>query len=225
MKKKTIRQVITTFIFSKRSIDEYKTAVGRFKKNGMHRCIVALGSARLKWDNKHMQEIEEIANLCAKSIKEKDKKISFISGGGPGVMEAWLKGGYDAGIQTGGMGLKLPNEQGMNKYCNPKFSYFFEDFDPRKKALFLNSIAYVVFEGGFGTLDELFQVLALMNTRTMPTKPIFVYPADFYKNILNFDVLVKEKTISPDDAKLITFCNTKEEIIEHLYNLIDNFKS
>ena len=202
--------------------EKFDDAVEMFKKNGLYNSIAAFGSARIQPEDEHYKEIVEISKLCAERIKKNNKKISFMTGGGPAVMEAWLKGGYEVGIQTSGIGIVLPREQKMNKYCNDKYSCVFTTFAPRKQVFYEYSKAIIVFKGGFGTMDELFEALTLIATKRLRKLPIFVYPADFYKDVFNFQTFLEANTIRQDEWDFLTMCKTKEQLLEELYKIIDN---
>ena len=208
--------------FFMKVFEKFDDAVEKFKKNGLHNSIVAFGSARIKPEDKHYKEIVEISKLCAERIKKNNKKISFMTGGGPAVMEAWLKGGYEVGIQTSGIGIVLPHEQKMNDYCDEKYSCVFNTFAPRKQVFYEYAKAIIVFKGGFGTMDELFEALTLIATKRIRKVPILVYPADFYKDVFNFTTFLEANTIRQDEWDFLTMCKTKEQLLEELYKVIDN---
>ena len=200
----------------------YNHANKKLKKNGLYHGIVAFGSARIPDNDPHIKEIEEISALCATRIKEQNKKISFITGDGPSVMTAWLKPAAQVGIQTAGFAITLPFEESTSGYSDKKISYTFTNFPARKQVMFDHAMAYVIFKGGFGTMDEVFNLLVYITTGRAEKKPIFVYPKSFYKNILNFDEFVKNGTIGDDGANLLTYFDTKEELLKALFDVIDN---
>lgn len=202
----------------------YKHASRKLKKNGLHNGIVAFGSSRIPDDDPHIKDVEEISELCARKIIEQNKNISFITGDGPSVMTAWLKPAAKVGIQTAGFSITLPFEENTSGYSNEKISYTFTNFPARKQIMFDHAIAYIVFKGGFGTMDELFNLLIYITTGRAEKKPIFVYPKSFYKDVLNFDKFVEYKTIDASSINLLTFFETKEELIKALYNIIENEK-
>ncbi len=199
----------------------YKHASKKLLRNGLYSGIVAFGSSRIPDDDQHIHDIEYISELCAKRIIEKKKKISFITGDGPSVMKAWLKPAAKIGIQTSGFSITLPFEEDVSGYSDKKLSYTFTNFPARKQIMFDHAIAYVVFKGGFGTMDELFNLLIYITTGRAEKKPIFVYPKSFYKDVLNFDKFIENKTIEPDSAELLTYFDSKEELLQALYKIID----
>lgn len=221
----TCSLLISLLLLNKYNREKYKfhsyaNAKKMFKRRGLNKGIVSFGSARLKPNDEDYKEIEEISQLCAERIIKKHKRISFISGGGPGVMCAWLKSAYKLGCQTAGFCIKLPREQKTNDYC--RISYNFTNFAARKQCFFDFALCYVVFKGGFGTMDELFNLLCLIQTRKVEKKPILVYPASFYRSVFNFNNFVEKGTIDKADADLLIFCETKEDLLKKLYKVIDN---
>lgn len=205
------------------NFEEYERAREELIKNHLHKGIVAFGSARIPAFDSHIIEIEEIAKKCGERAVKEHKDISFITGGGPSVMTAWLKGAYEAGAQTAGMAMLLPHERKEDqlKYCDLKVSHVFDTFQARKAVLLEFAKCIVVFKGGFGTMDELFTALTLMKTKKIPEIPIFIYPASFYKNVLNFETFLDMKTINKEELDILQFIDSKEELLERLYKVID----
>ena len=216
-----IFSAINTYNKKNHKFHGYKHASKKLLKNGLYNGIVAFGSSRIPSDDPHIKDIEHISELCAERIAKKGKKISFITGDGPSVMTAWLKPAAKIGIQTTGFSITLPFEEGVSGYSDEKISYTFTNFPARKQVMFDHAIAYVVFKGGFGTMDELFNLLIYITTGRIEKKPIFVYPKSFYKDVLNFDNFIKDKTISADSNNLLTCFSSKEELLQALYNVID----
>jgi len=202
---------------------DYEAAKKKLANAHFPKGLVAFGSARLPMTDSHIKEVEEISALCAKRILAKGKNISFITGGGPSVMTAWLKPAYELGASTGGMALVLPHEREEDrlKFCNQETSCVLETFEARKAIMFDYAKCIVIFKGGFGTMDELYSALTLMKTNRMPEVPIFIYPASFYRDVLNFKEFINAKTIRPDEGDMMKFMNSKEELIENLYKFID----
>jgi uncharacterized protein (TIGR00730 family) len=204
--------------------DDYAKNKEKLVKANFPKGFVAFGSARISMDDQHIKEINEVACLCAKRILTKKKNISFITGGGPSVMTAWLEGAYKAGGKTGGMALLLPHEKENEqlKFCDKDSACIMKTFESRKALMYDYAKALIIFKGGFGTMDELFSALTFIKTKKMPEVPILVYPSDFYKDVLNFKTFVKAKTIEKSEYDIIKFMNSKEELLDNLYNLIDN---
>jgi uncharacterized protein (TIGR00730 family) len=132
-------------------------------------------------------------------------KMYICTGGGPGVMEAANRGAQDAGAVSVGLNIALPHEQGANPYVTPELSFKFHYFALRKMHFMMRAKALVAFPGGFGTLDELFEVLTLVQTHKAKPVPIFLYGSAYWKRLVNFDVLVEEGAISPEDVKLFSY--------------------
>lgn len=151
-----------------------------------------------------------------------DTSLMIISGGGPGVMEAANKGAYQAGGQSIGLNIVLPHEQKPNPYITPKFCFRFHYFAIRKMHFLQRARALVAFPGGFGTLDELFETLTLLQTGKANTVPVILYDKNFWTRLINFDLLVEEGLIKAEDMQLIQFVDTPEQAwqaICHCYQL------
>jgi uncharacterized protein (TIGR00730 family) len=141
------------------------------------------------------------------------------SGGGPGIMEAANRGAYEAGGKTIGLNIRLPFEQAPNPYITPSLNFEFHYFFMRKYWFAYLAKALVVFPGGFGTLDEMFEVLTLVQTEKLAKKiSIVVYGSSYWNSILNLDVLVEKGAISPQDRALFQMADTPEEAFEILKN-------
>lgn len=151
-----------------------------------------------------------------------DTSLMIISGGGPGVMEAANKGAYQAGGQSIGLNIVLPHEQKPNPYITPQFCFRFHYFAIRKMHFLQRARALVAFPGGFGTLDELFETLTLLQTGKANTVPVILYDRNFWTRLINFDLLVEEGLIKAEDMQLIQFVDTPEQAwqaICHCYQL------
>ncbi|MCS6998285.1 MAG: TIGR00730 family Rossman fold protein [Aquificaceae bacterium] len=138
----------------------------------------------------------------------------IVTGGGPGIMEAANRGGKDAGALSVGLNIQIPTEQVPNPYQNLSlnFNYFFV----RKVMLLRYSTAYLIFPGGFGTLDELFEALTLIQTNKSPPFPIILFGYDYWSKLVDFmrETMISYRTISDSDLNLISLCNTPEEVVE-----------
>lgn len=145
------------------------------------------------------------------------KKFFICTGGGPGIMEAANRGAFDAGEKTIGLNISLPMEQDPNPYLTPELNFEFHYFFMRKFWLVYPAIALIVFPGGFGTIDELMEVLTLRQTEKFK-KPrlILLYSEDYWKKIINFDALVEYGMISKEDTQLFFIANTPEEAMNIL---------
>jgi uncharacterized protein (TIGR00730 family) len=138
------------------------------------------------------------------------------TGGGPGVMEAANRGADDAGAPSIGFNITLPAEQRPNRYSTPALTFRFHYFAMRKMHLAMRANALVVFPGGFGTLDELFEILTLQQTRKAPTTPTVLFGRDYWRRVVNFDALAEHGMIEADDLALFDFADEPEEAWEAL---------
>ena len=134
-----------------------------------------------------------------------------VTGGGPGVMEAGNRGAHEAGGISIGLNIVLPHEQAPNTYVTPYLSFQFHYFALRKMHFLLRAKAVAVFPGGFGTFDEFFELLTLIQTGKMKPMPILLFGEDFWSRVINFEALAEEGTISARDLDLITWCETADE--------------
>jgi uncharacterized protein (TIGR00730 family) len=139
-----------------------------------------------------------------------------VTGGGPGIMEAGNRGAWDAGAKTMGMNITLPHEQAPNPYITPNLCFQFHYFAVRKMHLLLRAKAAVFFPGGYGTLDELFETLTLIQTLKMNPIPIVLVGEEFWSRLVDWDYLSLEGTISAEDLDLFRICDTAEEAWAHI---------
>ena len=154
----------------------------------------------------------------------KDKRIYICTGGGPGIMEAANRGAYEAGAANVGLNILLPHEQQSNRYITPELCFKFHYFALRKMHFMMRAKALVAFPGGFGTMDELFEVLTLVQTTKVKPVPIILFDRAFWQKLFNFDLLIEEGMISPQDVDLFHFVDTPEAawaIIKDFYSLPD----
>lgn len=147
---------------------------------------------------------------------KKDREYVVCTGGGPGVMEAANRGAYDAGEASIGLNISLPFEQKPNPFVAPHLCFNFHYFAMRKMHFLLRAKALVIFPGGFGTLDELFEALTLRQTGRMQDLPIVMFGQKFWENTINFQNLVDSGVISPHDLDLFVYVKTAREAWEHI---------
>ncbi len=153
----------------------------------------------------------------AKDLKSRRNRFVVTSGGGPGIMEAANRGAWEAGGKTIGLNIKLPFEQMPNRYITPALNFEFHYFFMRKYWFAYLAKALVVFPGGFGTLDEMFEILTLSQTQKLAKKiTVLLYGSNYWQQVLNLDVLVDKGTISPRDRELFDFADTPEKAFEIL---------
>lgn len=175
-------------------------------------CISVFGSARTKPDDKYYQMAVNISEMLAK------RGYGVITGGGPGIMEAGNKGAQMAGGKSVGLNIELPFEQSGNKYIdedsNLKFDYFFV-----RKVIFVKySQGFVVVPGGFGTMDELFEALTLIQTKKINNRPVVLIGSEYWQGLIDWikDVMLKQGNISPEDLDLFRIVDSEEEAIKYI---------
>ena len=150
------------------------------------------------------------------------EQLFICTGGGPGIMEAANRGAQEMGAPTVGLNIVLPHEQSGNPYVSPSLNFKFHYFALRKMHFMMRAKALVAFPGGFGTLDELFEVITLVQTGKAKPVPIILFGSDYWKRLIDFDVLVEEGAISPDDLKLFEYVDDPQvawDAIRKFYQL------
>ena len=172
---------------------------------------------------KYYAEAYNLAKIASeRSIIENGKRQFVVcSGGGPSIMEAANKGASDAGAESVGLNIILPHEQAPNRYVTPYLSLNFHYFALRKMHFLLRAKAVAVFPGGFGTFDEFFELLTLIQTGKMKPMPILLFGKEFWTRVVNFDALAEEGTISRKDLDLFRWCETADEAWEHIARFYD----
>lgn len=184
-----------------------------------------LRRARALARNAHYYEkARAFGDLVAQySAGKQPRDMLFVcTGGGPGIMEAANRGAHEAGGISVGLSIALPMEEAANPFVTPALSFKFHYFALRKMHFMMRAKALVAFPGGFGTLDELFEVITLVQTRKARQVPIVLFGSDYWKRLVNFDLLVEEGVISPADLGLFQFADAPEaawEIIKSFYRL------
>jgi uncharacterized protein (TIGR00730 family) len=144
------------------------------------------------------------------------EKLYICTGGGPGIMEAANRGAHEVGKPSVALNIVLPHEQQANPYVTPELSFKFHYFALRKMHFMMRAKALVAFPGGFGTLDELFEVMTLVQTRKARPVPILLFGSDYWKRLINLQVLVDEGTISADDLKLFVYVDKPQDAWQHI---------
>jgi hypothetical protein len=189
-------------------------------------CVSIFGSARIKPDNKYYLLAEKIAYKISKA------GYGVITGGGPGIMEAGNKGAHNGEGTSVGLNIELPFEQHYNPYIDKDKNLNFDYFFVRKVMFVKYSQGFVVMPGGFGTLDELFEAVTLIQTKKIGKFPIILVGTDFWSGLIdwiNTVLIEKEKTIHLEDMNLIKIVDTEDEVVKALddfykkYNLSPNF--
>jgi uncharacterized protein (TIGR00730 family) len=153
----------------------------------------------------------EFAALVTARSQHLDTPIYVVTGGGPGIMEAGNRGAHEAGGKSIGLNIVLPHEQAPNDYITPELCFQFHYFGLRKMHFLMRSIALVCFPGGFGTLDELFETMTLIQTGKCRKRPILLFGREFWSRLIDFDLLIDTGMISPGDVELFHYVESAEE--------------
>jgi uncharacterized protein (TIGR00730 family) len=209
---------------SLRILSEYLAPLDRFRRRRIRDTIVFFGSARVPEDDgpmsRYYREARELARLMtvwSNGLANSSRRFVVCTGGGPGIMEAANRGASDAGGETIGLNIGLPFEQKPNPYITPDLSLEFHYFFMRKFWFAYLAKALVVFPGGFGTLDEMAEVLTLTQTKKLEKKiVILIYGTEYWKEVLNFDAMVKHGMISREDLDLFQWADDPKTAAEIL---------
>jgi uncharacterized protein (TIGR00730 family) len=173
----------------------------------------ALAAAQRQLDHSlYYDQARQFARLVARYSRDcvAQRRLYICTGGGPGIMEAANRGAHDEGMPNVGLNIALPHEQGANPYITPSLNFKFHYFAMRKMHFMMRAKALVAFPGGYGTLDELFEVLTLVQTRKAKPVPILLYGSRYWKSLLNFDALLEAGAISPEDLDLFRYVDEPE---------------
>jgi len=170
----------------------------------------------LKKSVKYYDVARDFGRLVSQADVFKDRKLVVVTGGGPGIMEAANRGAHDAGAKNIGLNITLDMEQGPNPYISPEFCFRFHYFAIRKMHFVMRARALVAFPGGFGTMDELFEVLTLVQTGKKTRLPIVLVGKDYWQDVINFPNMAKWGYIAKEDLKLFRYAETGAEILRHI---------
>lgn len=236
-----------------RILSEYLEPRARLQRHGVENTIVFFGSARFRdresaelmlakaetdeekrlaevalKGSKYYEEARELANMIstwAHENRDAGPQFFVCSGGGPGIMEAANRGAHEAGALSVGFNISLPFEQQPNRYITPDLSFDFHYFFMRKLWFAYLGKALIAFPGGFGTLDELLELLTLVQTRKLRKKVlILIYGREYWERVINMEALVEYGTISPEDVELFHFVDSPQEAYAKLTTwLTDNY--
>ena len=173
---------------------------------------------------RYYDQARKFAQLVATYSADKPaaERLFIATGGGPGIMEAANRGAHEMGAPNVGLNIALPHEQKANPYVTPSLSFKFHYFALRKMHFMMRAKALVAFPGGFGTLDELFEVITLVQTGKAKPVPIVLFGSDYWRRLCNMDMLVEEGAVSPEDLKLFTYVDDPQaawEAIRSFYRL------
>ncbi len=189
-------------------------AAGKATDLQRKRAVAAVEMARYYED---ARRLSRLLTEWAKTIPSKKHRFVVTSGGGPGIMEAANRGAYEAGGKTIGLNIRLPFEQAPNPYITPALNFEFHYFFMRKLWFAYLSKALVVFPGGFGTLDEMFEILTLTQTQKLAKKiTVLIYGPEYWKKVFNLEALVDTGAISPKDIDLFQYADSPEQAFEFL---------
>ncbi len=168
----------------------------------------------------HAREFARTVARYSASCPKADQ-LFICTGGGPGIMEAASRGAHDEGALNVGLNIALPHEQAANPYVSPELSFKFHYFALRKMHFMMRAKALLAFPGGFGTLDELFEVITLVQCKKAKPVPILLFGSDYWKRLINLDVLVEEGAISPDDLELFQYVDDPQTAWQHIVKFYD----
>jgi len=221
---------------------EYLKTELRLRERGINSTVVLFGGARIPEPGKdawaarnetqrqnllaasvfydEARRFAQYVSLTSKALDGRDYVV--VTGGGPGVMEAGNRGAADVGATSIGLGIVLPHEQAPNLYVTPELSFNFHYFATRKIHFLLRARAVAIFPGGFGTLDEFFETLTLIQTGRMERIPVLLFGIEFWRKVINFEALAEAGTIGPEDHHLFTIVDSAAEgwaVIREYYNL------
>jgi len=207
-----------------RILAEYLHPKHEFEKKGITDIVVMFGSARIPSPEeshnhpfgkyyKEAQEFSRLVTSWGKALSQEfpERKLFVCTGGGPGIMEAGNRGAREAGGESVALNISLPHEQEANAFATKELTFHFHYFFMRKLWFMKNCRAMVAFPGGFGTLDELFETLTLVQTGKKKKIPILLYGSPFWKGLVNFPMLAEHGLISPEDLDLFRFVDEPEE--------------
>lgn len=231
-----------------RILGEYIYPAQVFREEGVTDTVVFFGSARMSPPagqsgeddlsgrdypavppeiNRFYMEAREMAARITRWSMERaephGRRVLVVTGGGPGIMEAANRGALEAGGHSIGLNIELPHEQSANPYITPRLNVSFQYFFMRKYWFLYYSRALVVFPGGFGTLDELFETLTLQQTRTIRNViPVILFGRAFWQRLIDFDFLARSGLISPQDLNLFQIVDTVDEAMEIMSRVLSN---
>jgi len=216
----------TIVVFGSARIVEKETAMKRLttiqemlqkKPNNrdiLHELYVA---ERMVGKSIYYDDARKLGQLIGKSgTNAQDCRVTVMTGGGPGIMEAANRGAYDVGAKSIGLNIKLPHEQYPNPYITPDLCFLFRYFAIRKLHFLNRAKALVIYPGGFGTFDELFETLTLIQTRKSQTIPVVLVGESYWKKAIDFEFLKDEGVIAPQDLDIFKFADNAQEAWEHI---------
>ncbi len=210
-----IKATIVMFGSARIPSDETARAALAQAKLGGDEVVIKRAEVQLSM-SRYYEEARRFAHIVTKASMERANPIYVVTGGGPGIMEAGNRGAYEAGGKSIGLNIVLPHEQRPNPYITPELCFQFHYFALRKMHFLMRSVALVCFPGGFGTLDELFETMTLIQTGKCRRRPILMFGREFWTRLINFELLIETGMISPGDEELFHFVESAEEAWELL---------
>ena len=216
----------TVVIFGSARIPAREVALGRLAEAQASGDEIAVRRAETQLSmSRFYEEARSFAALVTERSRKLARPIYVCTGGGPGIMEAGNRGAHETGGKSIGLNIVLPHEQQPNAYITPELCFRFHYFALRKMHFLMRSVALVCFPGGFGTLDELFEAMTLMQTGKCRRRPILMFGREFWTRLIDFELLVETGMISPGDEQLFRFVETAEEawkVLAEDYGLDDD---
>ncbi|MFH1892758.1 MAG: TIGR00730 family Rossman fold protein [Candidatus Zixiibacteriota bacterium] len=214
----------TRIVEKKKAQKRVEAIEKRLKKNPKSELLKRrLATAKNVLSKSHYyDEAREFARIVSKKSQRPIKReYVIVTGGGPGIMEAANRGAHESRAVSIGLNITLPMEQKPNKYITRDLCFRFRYFAIRKMHFLLRAKALIAFPGGYGTMDELFEALTLVQTHKVKHLPIILFGTEYWKKLVDFDFMVAEGTIDPDDIKLFRFCDTAEDAWQKILNFYD----
>ena len=205
-------RIMSEFLASKAILDD----------NEIDKTIVIFGSARTNPQGKYYKAANDLAFKLGQWAKNQKKKYAICTGGGPGIMEAGNKGAKEANAPSLGFCIELPFEQSTNPYVDKNLDIQFHYFFLRKFWFLLKSAAIITFPGGFGTLDELFEALTMLQNRKTDNVPLILFGTEFWKSLVNWQKFVDEGMIDKEDMDFIKFSDNVDDTFEYIKNKLSS---
>jgi uncharacterized protein (TIGR00730 family) len=194
-----------------------EAGAGTLAGDPSHEAKMARARRQLE-SSRYYDEARRFAEIVSRRFQQEGRyDFVVVTGGGPGIMEAANRGAFEAGARSIGLNITLPHEQQPNPFITPELAFRFRYFALRKMHFLLRARALVAFPGGYGTLDELFEVLTLVQTAKIPRIPIVLVGAEFWNRVVDFKYLVEEGFIDAEDLQLFTCVDTAEQIVSVLH--------
>lgn len=213
----------TIVIFGSARIRSEEEALHRLREaeNTTNEAAIRKAQTQVRM-SRYYEQARELGRIITERTSSLTTPIYVCTGGGPGIMEAGNRGAHEAGGKSVGLNIVLPHEQAPNPYITPELCFQFHYFAMRKMHFLIRSVALVCFPGGFGTLDELFETMTLIQTGKCRRRPIVLVGREFWTRLLDFDWLVETGMINAEDTSLFHFAETAEEawqLLEHEFEL------